>query len=351
MRTAFLLTSLVIVCSTMACSTPESPSDAAQDDLTASSFSFRPRAEREENVALDNAYWMSLLAGASYASARDLPSHFRGVGIDVTEPGYEFSFFDVARTNAQAFYLGTPQAAFLVFRGTLEPWDWLTNSDKGPRRGFAPGSAVHKGYANALDSLWKDGKMREFLAARHSNGSATKPLYIAGHSMGGALAVLATYRALFHGCESVPGFAEGASVDSSASCLSSYIPFEAVYTFGQPRVGDAAFAALVAGRLAAVKAPYYRFVNADDGVPAFPEELGFVHLESTGAAGMTLVGLSRAGRALMGTDPKGLDDRGPGAPEENCGDRSGNDQASPGSRRSDASDAGQLGPDARPGAR
>ena len=64
------------------------------------------------------------------------------------------------------------------------------------------------------------------------------PLYIAGHSLGGALAIIATY------C---------LERDSLAAC----------YTFGAPRVGNLAFGQ-------SLKAPVYRVVNASDLVPRLP---------------------------------------------------------------------------------
>ncbi len=73
------------------------------------------------------------------------------------------------------------------------------------------------------------------------------PLYITGHSLGAAIAVIATQDL---DCESRPARRDG---DNLAAC----------YTFGCPRVGNAEFDQ-------SVKAPVYRVVNAADGVTRVP---------------------------------------------------------------------------------
>jgi len=81
-----------------------------------------------------------------------------------------------------------------------------------------------------------------------------RPVYITGHSLGGALALMATAE-----------FAndEDATVrDCVAAC----------YTFGCPRAGDASFDNYV-------KAPLYRITNGVDLVPAVPPAfLGYRHV-------------------------------------------------------------------------
>src|SRR5262249_13938988 len=72
-------------------------------------------------------------------------------------------------------------------------------------------------------------------------------LWLAGHSLGGALATLA---AAHLGRDAVQG----------------------LYTYGCPRVGDAAFAAVLPRR------SHFRFVHRDDWVTTVPPDLlGYVH--------------------------------------------------------------------------
>ncbi len=331
--TLWAFATLSLVLSGVGCSGDLAPAtDATQEDLVTGQFAFKPGVERQARFSADNGYWLSLLSGASYAKPEALlgpTGAFAGVGIDLSKPGYEFKFFDVARTDGQAFYLATPNAAFLVFRGTLEQKDWATDFDTGPK-----GGRVHKGYAGQAESLWNESGMREFVRARHSKEAPGKPLYVAGHSMGGALAVLVTHLALFDECQKIPGWTARSTASPGEACRAHYVPVEATYTFGQPLVGNSAFADLLAARVAETGGSYVRVVNADDGVPAFPKDLGFVHLETKKVGRSTLVGLSRAGRLNVGVDPKGIDDRVqdtvpgrsmPAPPKDTCGDRSGND--------------------------
>ncbi|MDV7339092.1 lipase family protein [Terasakiella sp. A23] len=100
-----------------------------------------------------------------------------------------------------------------------------------------PEVKVHPGFWKAfnvvekqlLDCL-KEYKLEEF------------PLYITGHSLGGALAVVATH--------SLPS-------ENIAAC----------YTFGGPRVGNMQFGQMI-------RPPVYRFINAADIVPRLPPGVG-----------------------------------------------------------------------------
>jgi len=108
-----------------------------------------------------------------------------------------------------------------------------------PRR---PEVKVHHGFLSAFRSV--ESLIRADLDA---NVPETLGLYITGHSLGGALAQIAS-----------AAFAR----DSLAAC----------YSFGSPRVGGMTFDY-------EVKCPHYRVVNAWDLVPAIPPPLwrGYLH--------------------------------------------------------------------------
>jgi hypothetical protein len=92
---------------------------------------------------------------------------------------------------------------------------------------------VHHGFSSVLRRTW--GKVETLLEQ-----ACDKPLFLTGHSMGGALAVLTACR-----------------------LAKMSRPPVATYTFGSPRVGDRAFCA-------GYKVPTYRIVNRMDLVPEMP---------------------------------------------------------------------------------
>jgi len=132
----------------------------------------------------------------------------------------------------------------VTFRGTqvTANWSWediFTNFRM--RMGqWHGGGRAHGGYMRALDNVWHD--IIPIL------NSSPRPFIYTGHSLGGALATL-------------------------ASTLPPY-PDE-VYTFGSPRVGDRE---CVEG----VSRPFYRIVNGVDLAPRFPTWMrGYRHPTGT----------------------------------------------------------------------
>lgn len=149
-----------------------------------------------------------------------------------------------AVTDTQGFVAVRPRddkgvgMAVVVFRGTKQVRDWLTNlkieskpiKDPRPDHDAVIGN-MHTGFHDAYESVHED--IKQLL-----EGHEDLPLYIAGHSLGGALAVVATW------------------YQSSARLA-------ACYTFGAPRVGDQ-------GLIDRFKTPIYRIVNGPDPVPFVP---------------------------------------------------------------------------------
>lgn len=95
----------------------------------------------------------------------------------------------------------------LAWRGSYSVLDWMTDLEF-LRRGIGSGVEVHHGFWDALgdavDQLVKLGK------------ASAKPMFVTGHSLGGAMAVL-----------------------SARSLVRLGVAVPAVYTFGCPRVGNA----------------------------------------------------------------------------------------------------------------
>ena len=138
-----------------------------------------------------------------------------------------------------------PPYLVLAFRGTEKKIsDWLTDARCMPT---VEGSArVHKGFLEAFCLKTNDeGKTAEDVVkdildcpeAMDGEGQLL-PLFITGHSLGGALALLAT-RLVAH--------------DINGAC----------YTFGAPRIANYEY-------FRSLKTPVYRIVNSADVVPRVP---------------------------------------------------------------------------------
>jgi len=146
------------------------------------------------------------------------------------------------RGNIQGFWCAAGDVALLSFRGTSNPAQWLRDARFFPVP--HPWGRVHVGFIDGIANVETD------LAQFDPIACGAKHLWITGHSLGGALALIAAARL------KMKGF--------SAS----------IYTYGQPRVGLGEFADRFAielpGRL-------YRFVNQSDIVTRVPPGLLYQH--------------------------------------------------------------------------
>lgn len=135
-------------------------------------------------------------------------------------------------------------ATIVAFAGTdpVAFANWITNFNLGTRA-----RDIHRGFDDAVDTVW-----RTISDALKPN--KTQPVFVTGHSLGGALAIIAAERIR---CE-------------------LKIEAGAVYTFGAPRVGSPAFArSYNAGGLGERT---YRLIHGLDIVPTLPpSRLGFRH--------------------------------------------------------------------------
>jgi predicted esterase len=136
------------------------------------------------------------------------------------------------------------RAVYLVFRGTRpgpqESADlktvlggWVANLDY--RLHDLGGYRVHRGFAREVEAIERS--LRELVL---DHGAEAKPLYLTGHSAGGALATLAARRLHERG-----------------------VPVRGAVVFSSPRVGDAAFARTY-------PVPLVRIERRHDVVPHLP---------------------------------------------------------------------------------
>lgn len=172
---------------------------------------------------------------------------------DLLSDVYIFNSSD-ANANVQAFVKETPSKIFLIFKGSDEGDDWFNTDFRSEKAPFiingkkVGGIEVHEGFfdqAKEFDEMVRSANYGGGLTILDFILQSEKDVFIAGHSLGGAVGTL--YGAM----------------------LREYgVPKNrlAVYTFGSPSVGDNAFTARYE--------PYYdtginmfRVRNRDDVVP------------------------------------------------------------------------------------
>ena len=169
--------------------------------------------------------------------------------------GLDARLFSVG--NTQAYVAHNANHIVVAFRGTESPTtieglkDWLLSDAVNllilptGRLGtdFAAagvGARFHQGFIDALNDIW----IPVFTTVQEELKQSERPLWITGHSLGGALAVLSAW--LFH---------------------RKFVSVHQVYTFGGPMIGNveaaSAFNRELAGKI-------FRYVNGPDPVPKLP---------------------------------------------------------------------------------
>lgn len=184
--------------------------------------------------SLVNAWWLSEASLLAYSEEVTARTWFEKAGF------HRVWFFSGRST--QCYVADARQWAVLAFRGTEcrpdqgpEAWGQFIadlSADLDIRWVAAAGRGrIHRGFRDALDEVWPDvcACVEELIAG-------ARTLWVTGHSLGGALALLAAVR-----INKVQG----------------------VYTFGAPRIGDREFAAVYPARA-------FRMVNNNDAVPHLP---------------------------------------------------------------------------------
>lgn len=187
-----------------------------------------------EKTEFQNALFLSHCANAAYERG-DLKSyvHYDQIAFDQVE---QFE----GPQDTQGFVGATDTAIVLAFRGT-EPdrWtDWCTDLNSTQMSWL--NCQVHTGFARA-----HDGVANKYLELIRKFRTNQQPIYVTGHSLGGALAILAG-KVLATGGESGEDFKPAM-----------------VVTFGAPKVGDVRFTTSYGVTL-------LRFVHNEDIIPHVP---------------------------------------------------------------------------------
>ncbi|MFO0879836.1 MAG: lipase family protein [Gemmataceae bacterium] len=196
-----------------------------------------------------NANYLALASDLAYMNAD------QGVAAFKEQLGLEASLISVG--NTQAWVGHNDDHIVVAFRGTEAPTsiegmkDWLLNDAMNllvlpeGRLGtdFAAagvGARFHLGFLNALADIWEP----VFTAVEAEMKKKERPLWITGHSLGGAIAMLSAW--LFK---------------------RKFVNVHQVYTFGAPMIGNAAASEAFDK---ALPDRVFRYVNATDPVPLLP---------------------------------------------------------------------------------
>jgi triacylglycerol lipase len=207
------------------------PTEEIIDDLDMISKLSKPIKELNW---LERSLLFAELAKLSYYSDSQVTKVFQAAGIG------EIQFIE--HDGAQAYILGTDDDCMIICRGT-EPGEW--NDVKADANAFTVMTEVgrlHSGFNAEVDDLWP--------LLEQSVEENQRPMWFAGHSLGGAMATICAGR-----------------------CKMSNIPSNpsAIFTFGSPRVGNKRY-------INFVRVPHYRWVNNNDVVTRVPPTwLGYRH--------------------------------------------------------------------------
>lgn len=196
-----------------------------------------------------NAIFLALASDLAYFGESEGVEGFR------SQLGLEARLFSVG--NTQVYVATNDEHIVAAFRGTEAPTslegirDWLLTDavnlliqpqgDLGTDFAAAGVAARwHQGFMRALGDIW-DPLLAAIQAERKKSD---RPLWLTGHSLGGALALLAGWR-----------------------FKRKFVPVHQIYTFGAPMVGSEETARAIdkefAGRV-------FRYVNSPDLVPQLP---------------------------------------------------------------------------------
>lgn len=196
------------------------------------SWNFDPSVDGESAV---NAVALCNAALLAYSASTDVQHYLAKWGFE--EP------WILRGSSTQGFVARLGDIVIVAFRGSepINADDWLSDVNYHLRPVDKVPGLLHSGFANDLVEI---DEPLITAVKQLAQGEKTR-LFLTGHSLGGALAVLAA--ALLH-------FREGRRIAG-------------VFTYGQPRLGDSAFSTAFDQALGTVT---FRYVNDLDVVPHVP---------------------------------------------------------------------------------
>jgi len=155
-------------------------------------------------------------------------------------------YFNSRQTGTEGFISGDDEKIIIAFRGTSDRQDWLTDAASIQKSwsSITNIGKVHSGFFASLNSVWS--VVIEHLEQLQTN---EQPVWITGHSLGGALAALAY---------------------ATLRLQEPRYELAGAYTFGQPRIGNDI---LCKEFDADSKHRFFRVVNNNDIVPRVPSKI------------------------------------------------------------------------------
>ena len=205
-----------------------------------------PFAANAQGYHPNNALWLAAAANLAYENEETTrsvaqtwgfdrfrflngDSHVQGEGISVP-------------VDTQGYVCCGKEALLIAFRGTevAKIKDWFTDLMAIGVPAPSGVGKIHTGFAVGLGAVWP--QLQQALAEQY-HGQV--PIWLTGHSLGGALATLAAAQIRFN----------------------ANLPVQGLYTFGQPRVGDRKFTKFL---MLAMPERLVRFINNNDIVPQVP---------------------------------------------------------------------------------
>lgn len=188
------------------------------------------------------AWMMAVMAKLAYIEFETSEDELFRLIFNLKSGGFELvSTF--SKGSTQGFLAKNENMYVLAFRGTQPKRFEDINTDIRVYKSTLKEGKIHAGFHEAYQEV-EDEIVNIFL----KNQEWTWPLYVTGHSLGGALATIATQN-LEHKIKS-----------QIAAC----------YTFGSPRVGNRQYERNT-------KAPFYRIVHSTDIVTLVPS-IGYMHI-------------------------------------------------------------------------
>eukprot|EP00005_Dracoamoeba_jomungandri_P005087 CAMPEP_0174258238 /NCGR_PEP_ID=MMETSP0439-20130205/7273_1 /TAXON_ID=0 /ORGANISM="Stereomyxa ramosa, Strain Chinc5" /LENGTH=528 /DNA_ID=CAMNT_0015341677 /DNA_START=42 /DNA_END=1625 /DNA_ORIENTATION=+ len=215
---------------------------------------------REYNPS--HSLWCAYAANLAYADVEDIEKVVKDIwGFTHCE------YFINEKTGARGFGMYNDNLCMICFRGTADLKDVMTDIDYATDSPFYEDQELklHRGFNTALLSVIKTVKK---IIDNARKDKPEKPLFLAGHSLGGALANVALTYLSFPSDDMI-------ALSDSDTVKFEPVVVHGVYTFGQPKVGNKALKLALKNKT--VPTTFWRITNNTDPVPTVPRGKNYAH--------------------------------------------------------------------------